>query len=158
MQLPRWMKVNRSRKCDIDHKDSDYVKYYDLDSNDFEYLVTKLKNNQTLTKEENDRYGIYILTICLIVQENKKFKTKPLLEREEMLDQQYFELLCAIKGFKPDKGKIYSYAYRIGYTAACHYYTDKIDDKKKRDAIEQHCNEELEEYMREFSTHKTERH
>ena len=27
------------------------------------------------------------------------------------------ELLCAITGFNSAKGKIYSYAYRIGYTA-----------------------------------------
>ena len=102
--------------------------------------------------------GIYILTICIIVQENKKFKTKPLTEREEMLDQQYYELLCAINGFNSSRGKIYSYAYRIGYTAACHYYTLKIKDKKKKDTIEQHCQEELDDYMREFSTHKTETH
>lgn len=158
MLLPRWSKVDRTRKCNISYKDPMYVKYYDLDSSDFEYLVTKLQNNERLTEEENDRYGIYILTICLIVQEHKKFKMKPLWEREEMIEQQYYELLCAITGFNPDKGKIYSYAYRIGFTAACHYYTNKINDKKKKDILEQHCKEELEEYMSEFSDHKTPRH
>ena len=34
----------------------------------------------------------------------------------------------------------------------------KIDDKKKRDAIEEHCKEELESYIYEYSSHKTERH
>ena len=158
MQLPRWHKVNRTRKCNISYKDPMYVKYYDLDSTDFEYLVSKLQNNQRLTEDENNRYGIYILTICLIVQEHKQFKMKPLWEREEMLDQMYYELLCAITGFNSAKGKIYSYAYRIGYTAACHYFTNKIDDKKKRDAIEEHCKEELESYLYEYSSHKTERH
>lgn len=63
-----------------------------------------------------------------------------------------------IQRFNSKKGKIYSYAYRIAYTAACHYYTNKINDKKKKDAIEQHCNEELDDYMREFSDNKVPRH
>lgn len=93
MRLPRWNTVNRTRKHNISYKDPEYVKYYDLDSADFEYLVSKLQRNERLTRDENDRYGIYILTICLIVQENKQFKIKPLWEREEMLEQQYYELL-----------------------------------------------------------------
>lgn len=158
MILPKWNRVERARRCTISYRDPDYVKYYDLDSSDFEYLVTKLQQGLRLTDEERDRYGVYILTICLIVQENPKFKMKSVREREEMIEQQYYELLLGISNFDPKKGKIYSYAYRIGYTAACHYYTDKIKDKKKRDKIEQHCREELEDYMREFTTHKGERH
>lgn len=159
MILPRWKSVQRRRNCNIRYDDPDYVKYYDLDSSDFEFLVSKLQHNIRLTEEENDRYGTYILTICLIVQEHKKFKMKPLFEREEMLDQMYYELLCAITGFNSSKGKIYSYAYRIGFTAACHYYTNKINDKKKCDAIEEHCLAELNEYLDEFTTtHKTQRH
>lgn len=158
MRLPRWRKIERRRRCNISYKDPEYVKYYDLDNDDFETLVLKLKNNERLTDDENDRYGIYILTICLIVQYHVKFRNKTIAEREELLEQQYFELLQAIQGFEPDKGKIYSYAYRIGFTAACHYYTDKIKEKKKRDSITEHCERELEDYYSEYSSHKVERH
>ena len=96
-----------------------------------------------------------MITICLIVQENPKFKNKSRIEREEILDQQLFELLTGIKSFNKDKGSsIYSYAYRIGYTAACHYYTFKNKDKLEQDKIIEHVKEELDDYYYEFSTHK----
>lgn len=154
MRIPHWHKVNRARKLTISYKDQDYTKYYDLDSIDFEYLVSKLQNNERLTKEENDRYGIYILTICLIVQEHQKFKNKSVLEREEMLEQQYMELLQYITGFNPNKGKLYSYAYRIAYTAACHYYTFKMKEKEREQKIIAHVKEELDDYYSEIISHK----
>lgn len=158
MLIPHWKDPNRRRNITISYKDPDYTKYYDLDSNDFTDLVLKLKNNQELTKEENTRYGIYILTICLIVQEHVRFKNKPLLERQELIEQQYMELLQYITGFKPDKGKIYSYSYRIAYTAAIHYYERKKKDRIEQDIIVSHCRDEIEDYMNEFRTHKVEVH
>lgn len=159
MLIPHWKDPNRRRNTTISYKDPDYTKYYDLDANDFTDLVLKLKNNQILTKEENTRYGIYILTICLIVQEHRRFKNKPLLERQELIEQQYMELLQYITGFNPDKGKIYSYSYRIAYTAAIHYYESKKKDKLEQDIIEAHCREELNDYYRDsFITHKVEVH
>lgn len=154
MIIPRWKDPQRKRKLTISYSDKDYTKYYDLDSIDFEYLVSKLQNHERLTRDENDRYGIYILTICLIVQEHQKFKNKSVLEREEMLEQQYMELLQYITGFNHNKGKLYSYAYRIAYTAACHYYTFKRKEYEKQKAIEEHCKEELDDYNYEFSSHK----
>lgn len=133
MIIPHWKDPNRKRKISISYNDKDYTKYYDIDSTDFEYLVSKLNNNERLTKEENDRYGIYIITICLIVQEHSKFKNKSVIEHEEILEQQYMELLQYITGFNPNKGKLYSYAYRIAYTAACHYYTFKKKEKEELD-------------------------
>lgn len=158
MQLPRWRKVNRKRLTNISYLSPLFVDYYDLDTEDFTYLVMKLKNNERLTSDENDRYGKYILTMCLITMEGPKFKNKPVWEREEMIEQQYMEMLSGITTFNPNKGKIYSYAYRIGYTAACHYYTDKIEEAKKQEAITEHCKEELWDYLEEFSDHKTRRH
>jgi hypothetical protein len=76
-------------------------------------------------------------------------------EREEMIEYQTLELLLGLPKFDPDRGSsIYSFAYRIGYTAACHYYTDKIMDYKKKVSIEEHCQEELDEYLNEFASHK----
>lgn len=158
MQLPRWRKVNRKRLTNISYLSPLFVDYYDLDTEDFTYLVMKLKNNERLTCDENARYGKYILTVCLITMEGPKFKNKPVWEREEMIEQQYMEMLSGITTFNPNKGKIYSYAYRIGYTAACHYYTDKIEEAKKQEAITEHCKEELWDYLEEFNDHKTRRH
>lgn len=158
MQIPRWRKIDRRRKLTIKYTDPDFNVYYDLDVEDFQNLVMKLKNGDILTEEENNRYGIWILTMCMIVQEHSKFKNKPVWEREEMIETQYFELLSGITTFNPDKGKIYSYAYRIAYTAAVHYYTNKMDDAEKRKAIIDHCMEELRDYIEEYTDHKRKRH
>lgn len=155
MLLPCWHKVNRTRKCNISYTDKDYVKYYDLDLQDLTALIDKLRNEERLNELENNRYGIYVITIALIVQENPKFKNKSLTEREEMIDQQILELLTGLPHFDKDKGSsIYSYAYRIGYTSACHYYTNKIKDYKKKKAIEDHCMNELNEYLEFIGTGK----
>lgn len=155
MQIPIWKDPNRKRNICSNYLDKDYVKYYDLDLHDLTELVEKLRNNERLSEQENDRYGIYLITICLIVQANPKFKNKSRLEREEILDQQLFELLTGIKSFNPNKGSsIYSYAYRIGYTAACHYYTFKNKYKLEQDKIIAHVKEELDDYYYEFSSHK----
>ncbi len=155
MKLPIWKNPNRTRNNSIRYTDKDYVKYYDLDLQDLTELIDKLRNEERLNVQENDRYGIYLITIALIVQENPKFKNKSLNEREEMLDQQILELLTGLPHFDKDKGSsIYSYAYRIGYTAACHYYTNKIKDYKKQKAIEDHCMSELNEYLEFIGTGK----
>lgn len=155
MLLPIWKNPNRTRNNSIRYTDKDYVKYYDLDLQDLSELIDKLRNEERLNEQENNRYGIYVITIALIVQENPKFKKKCLSEREEMLDQQIIELLTGLPHFDKDKGSsIYSYAYRIGYTAACHYYTNKIKDYKKQKAIEEHCMSELNDYLEFISTGK----
>ena len=155
MKLPIWKNPNRTRNNSIRYTDKDYVKYYDLDLQDLSELIDKLRNEERLNEQENDRFGIYLITIALIVQENPKFKNKSLNEREEMLDQQILELLTGLPHFDKDKGSsIYSYAYRIGYTAACHYYTNKIKDYKKQKAIEDHCMSELNDYLEFIGTGK----
>ncbi len=154
MIIPRWRKVDRKRHSSISYSDPDFVKYYDIDLDDFEYLVNKLKNNERLTEAENDRYGVYIVTMCIIVQQGPKFKNKPVNEREEMIEQQYFELLTGITTFDPNKGRLYSYAYRIAYVAAVHYYTDMKEEKERQEAITDHCYEELNDYLEQFKDHK----
>ena len=155
MKVPIWRNPNRTRNNSIRYTDKDFVKYYDLDLQDLSELVDKLRNEERLNVQENNRYGIYVITIALIVQENPKFKNKSITEREGMLDQQILELLSGLPHFDKDKGSsIYSYAYRIGYTAACHYYTNKIKDYKKQKAIEDHCMNELNEYLEFIGTGK----
>lgn len=155
MEIPKWINPGRKRNTNISYTDPNYTKYYDLDLDDFTKLVIKLRNKQQLNEIENNRYGIYILTIALIVQEGPKFKKKPKQEREEMLEYQTLELLTGLPQFDPNRGSsIYSFAYRIGYTSACHYYTDKITDYNKKQEIDKHCEEEWLSYMEEFSNHK----
>lgn len=68
-KLPRWKETNRKRETNISYSDPRYVKYYDLDVEDFKNLVIKLHNNNILSPPENERYGIYLYTICYIVLE-----------------------------------------------------------------------------------------
>lgn len=154
MIIPKWRAVDRKRKIKISYTDPDYRRYYDVDLDDFQQLVIKLKNNERLTDAENNRYGDYILAMCVMVLEGPKFRDKPRNEKEEILEQQYFEMLPGLKLFNPNKGKLYSYAYRIGYTSACHYYTMKIDDKKRQDLIEEHCKQAYEDYCEDVNDHK----
>ncbi len=156
--MPRWNNPGRRRKINYNHNCKDYCWYYDLDNDDFEYLVMKLKNNERLTDKENERYGKYIYTIIYIVLCNPKFANKPHEERAELFEQAVFELLSGITTFNPDKGRLYSYSYRICYTAFCHYYTNKMDDAEKRKAIIEHCMEELRDYLEEYTDHKIKRH
>ena len=158
MLLPTWHKVSRKRMLNISYLSPMFVDYYDLDSEDFTDLVLKLKDEERLTEAQNERYGKYILTICLIVLEGPKFKKKPQLEKEEVIEQQYYELLQGITSFDPDRGsKLFSYAYRIAYCAAIHYYTGKKEDEDKQNAIVEHCERELELYYDECMSHKTPR-
>lgn len=126
MESLKWKNPGRQRKQDISYTDADFVKGYDLDQADFTAINEKKKKNEPVTKEENDRYGNYIMTIIEIVLEGRKFKNKSFNEKCELRDQMIFELLLAILGFDSSRGsKIFSYAYRCAYTAACHYYSEK---------------------------------
>ena len=141
MESLKWKNPGRQRKQDASYTDADFVPFYDLDQTDFTAINEKKKKNEPVTKEENDRYGTYIMTIIEIVLEGRKFKNKSFNEKCELRDQMIFELLLAILGFEPSRGsKIFSYAYRCAYTAACHYYNDKKkeyeNNKRINDIIE----------------------
>lgn len=148
MNIYRWNDPGRKRKTEISYTDGDYCKYYDLDLEDFTGIVTKLHNKERLTPAENDRYAVYIYTVINIVLENDKFKGKSRDEQEGLADQAVYELCTGLPCFNAAKGSsIYSYAYRICYTAFCHYYTNREKDRKKQESIMEHCMEELREYL-----------
>lgn len=147
-KLHLWKNPNRKRLTNISYTDPNYTKYYDLDVDDFTNIVVKLGNKLRLTQDEDLRYTDYLYTIMNIVFENPKFKKKSVTEKEELQEQAIFELLGALPSFDPNKGSsLYSYAYRCCYTSFCHYYTNKIKDYSKRQAIEEHCQAELAEYL-----------
>ena len=148
MEPLRWKNPGRKRNLNTKYTDPSYVIGYDLDNEDFQNIIIKLKNKEALTYQENTRYGNHILTIIEIVLENNKFKDKPSEEKAEIRDQIAFELCTGITTFNPDKGSsIFSYAYRIAYVAGIHYYTDKVKDLTKQESIMEHCMEELREYL-----------
>lgn len=145
-------KPNRKRITDISYKDKEYVPYFDIDKKDFESIVLKLNHGETLTKEENKRYGEYILSVTESILEGPKFRAKPNDEKEELRDKIYFEILTQVpEHYKEPRGTIYNYSYRCGYLAAIHYYTDQVKESKKYDdAIE--C---LNDYYKQRNTEVT---
>lgn len=141
MESLKWKNPGRKRKQDISYTSPEFMPGYDLDQADFTVINEKKKKNEGVTKEENDRYGNYIMTMIEIVLEGRKFKNKPFNEKCDLRDQMSFELLLAILGFDPSRGSsIFSYAYRCAYVAACHYYNDKKkeyeNNKRINDIIE----------------------
>lgn len=154
-KLKLWKNPNRKRLINISYTDKDYVKYYDLDLNDFTNIVVKVRNGQRLTNDEELRYTDYLYTIMNIVFDNPKFKKKSVTEKEELQEQAIMELLQALPNFDVNKGSsLYSYAYRCCYIAYCHYYTNKIKEYKKSKAIEEHCMKELDIYLESIGTGK----
>ena len=155
MEALRWKSPGRKRQIGIRYDNPDYVMGYDLDNHDFTNIILKLKNKEHLTLSEDKRYGCYILTVIEIVLENAKFKNKTNEEKYEIRDQMYYELCTGLQSFNPDKGSgIYSYAYRIAYVAGIHYFTNKLKDIKKQEAIMEHCMEELRSYLDSITDHK----
>lgn len=126
MESMKWKDPGRKRKQNLAYTDADFVHGYDLDQSDFTAINEKKKKNEVVSREENDRYGNYIMTMIEIVLEGIKFKNKPFNEKCELRDQMVFELLQGILCFDPSRGStIFSYAYRCAYVAACHYYKEK---------------------------------
>lgn len=126
MESMKWKNPGRKRNTDCSYTSADYVPGYDLDQTDFTAINEIRKAGMLVSKELNDRYGIYIMTMIEIVLEGPKFKNKPFNEKCELRDQMTIELLEAMDRFDLSRGsKIFSYAYRCAYVAACHYYTTK---------------------------------
>lgn len=126
MESMKWRNPGRRRHQNESYTSPDFVKGYDLDQNDFAAINEKKIRGDVVTRDENVRYGIYIMTMIEIVLEGRKFKNKPFAEKCELRDQMSYELLQALLGFDASRGsKIFSYAYRCAYVAACHYYYEK---------------------------------
>lgn len=157
-EMPTWKNPGRRRIIGLSHDDPSYCWYYDLDDVEFTDLVVKLKNDERLSEGENDRYGKYIYTIIFIALGNPKFSKKSHEERAALFEQAVYELLTGITTFSPNRGRLYSYAYRIAYTSFCHYYANAAEETKRSTSIREHCEEELEYYYDEFRDHKVPRH
>lgn len=120
-----FIKPDRKRITKIKYTDKEYIPYYDIDKEDFEELVLKLNKNISLSKEENTRYGEYVLAVVESILEGPRFRLKPLDEKEQLRDEIYHEILLQVPThYKEKRGTIYNYAYRCGYLRAIHFYTD----------------------------------
>ena len=151
MIIPKWSDPHRKRKGNAKFTDDDYVRYYDLDLLDFKALVLKLASGNRLTEFENDRYGIYIITISIIVLEGPQFRMKPRIEKEQVIEQMYMELLSKLINFDPSYSSIYPYAYRIAFTAGIHYYKALIRNSKQQKKIQAHLDACLADFKAEIS-------
>ena len=151
MMIPAFRQTKRRRKLSISFSDPDFVKYYDLDSEDLRNLVIKLKNGEVLTGQENDRYGVHILTLCRMVLAHQKFRNAPMPVKSAIVDEMYFELLSKLHKFDPSHGSsVFSYAYRIGYTAGIHYFKREERTKRHDLIIADHCKECINDYLEEI--------
>lgn len=128
-------KVNRKRIKKIRYTDPEYVAGYDVDLIDFQELNDKRIKAISLTPAEDQRYGIYILTMVEIVMEGPKFRNKVGIERQEVKDQAAFELTIALMSYNPERGSIFSFSYYCAYVGAIHYYTAKAKLNKKEQII-----------------------
>ena len=109
--------------------------------------MLKLNHGETLTKEENKRYGEYVLSVTESILEGPRFRAKPNDEKEELRDKIYFEILTQVPAhYKEPRGTIYNYSYRCGYLAAIHYYTDAVKESKRYDDAQ----EGLQDYYKEI--------
>lgn len=136
-------KVNRKRIKKIRYTDTEYVVGYDIDLVDYQELNDKRINNVPLTPAEDQRYGIYILTMVEIVMEGPKFRNKVGIERQEVKDQSAFELTIALMSYNPERGTIFSFSYFCAYIGAIHYYTDRDKINKKEQIILDAFNESI---------------
>lgn len=155
MEPLRWKDPHRKRIVDIRYTDPEYVPGYDIDCSDFSNIVQSIKNKEEITKDQDTRYGHYIMSIIEMVICSPKFKGNDRMTKFNLRDQMYFELCSGILSYNPNKkSNIFSYAYRIAYVAGCHYFTNKNKEVKKEKIILEHCYEELQQYIDSISTHK----
>ena len=68
MESIKWQNPGRKRHQDISYTSTDFVPGYDLDLEDFTAINEKKKNDDVVTREENDRYGTYIMTMIEKIQ------------------------------------------------------------------------------------------
>lgn len=136
-------RVDRKRIKKIRYTDPEYVSGYDVDLVDYEELNNKRINNVPLTPAEDQRYGIYILTMVEIVMEGPKFRNKVSTERQDIKDQSAFELTIALMSYNPERGSIFSFSYFCAYIGAIHYYANKAKLNKKEQIIIDAFNESV---------------
>lgn len=146
-----WTPVKRKRCNTLPYTSTEYVLGYDLDMEDFTQLVATYNTRALLRDEENRLYD-HIRTMVNIVLENPKLKPSK-DEIDGITDSMFMDGWGALKYIKGGK-KPYSYIYRSMYTAACRFYTRKIKEREKAEAIADHVNEVFTDWLESVTDHK----
>lgn len=151
MQTLKWTETSRKRNNSLSHDHPDYVPGYDLDMADFTEL-TATYNERALSRQEEDRLHLYVMTLMNIVLENPKLNPRH-DEIDQLTDAMYIDGWGSLRYIRDGK-KPYSYIYRSMFTAACRFFKRKIKEREKEEAIRNHCAEAYDEWLDEVGDHK----
>lgn len=151
MQTLKWTETSRKRDNSLSHDHPDYVPGYDLDMADFTEL-TATYNERALSRQEEDRLHLYVMTLMNIVLENPKLNPRR-EELDQLTDAMYIDGWGSLR-YIHDGKKPYSYVYRSMFTAACRFFKRKIKEREKEEAIRTHCAEAYDEWLDEVGDHK----
>lgn len=151
MQTLKWTETSRKRNNSLSHDHPDYVPGYDLDMADFTEL-TATYNERALSRQEEDRLHLYVMTLMNIVLENPKLNPRH-DEIDQLTDAMYIDGWGSLRYIR-DGRKPYSYVYRSMFTAACRFFKRKIKEREKEEAIRNHCAEAYDEWLGEVGDHK----
>ena len=152
MEFLAWTTVNRKRNRNAKYTDSDFVLGYDLDIDDLTRLVEKFNKN-TISVTETQRLYDAVRTIVSIVMENPKINPRSTEEKDGVYDAAFIDCWGSMSHIRPGANP-YSYMYRSAFTAGCRYFTKKINQRKKQQAIDEHINELWQEYTDSISDGK----
>lgn len=152
MELIKWKQVDRKRRRGISYQDPEYIRGYDIDTQDFGSLVDRF-NRGPLTGPEEKRLYDYALTIVAIVLENPKVSFKK-GEFDGLTDQMFFDVWRSFKYIKPGSNP-FNYTYRAGFTAVQTYFSRKIKERLKEAVIQEHIFDVMEEFYSETNAGKT---
>ena len=151
MQTLKWTETSRKRNNSLSHDHPDYVPGYDLDMADFTEL-TATYNERALSRQEEDRLHLYVMTLMNIVLENPKLNPRH-DEIDQLTDAMYIDGWGSLRYIRDGK-KPYSYVYRSMFTAACRFFKRKIKEREKEEAIRNHCVEAYDEWLGAVGDHK----
>lgn len=88
-----------------------------------QHLVLKYQDNDGILSTEDDyMFGCCLQTLIKIVLNNAKFRYQDEIIRSDIRTEAYCDILTALKNklFDQNKGKAYSYCFRLAYVAGIH--------------------------------------
>lgn len=116
------------------YTNDDFIWGYDTDKEDFFFLVSKMKNNEELSKSENKRYGYYVDQIGNVLMRNKHIIKYSDILRDELKSLATFEILTKlVSHYDLSRGSkcVWNYAFNIGYHAIMMYFRNKKKEKER---------------------------
>lgn len=109
MEIIHWEPISRKRNKSARYTDDGFVNGYDLDMEDFSGLTTKY-NSDELSREEEQRLHLYVMTLMKIVLENPKIMPRNTEELDKVTDAMYVAMWGSLRYIKDGRSP-YSYLY-----------------------------------------------